>query len=62
MIGCVHIGWDTTADEVTLEISAKNGEQQEEVTVTKDYFQFPFEYWEERMIDGDEKITATVSN
>ena len=62
MIGCVHIGWDTDAKEVTLEFSDEEGEELEEVTVTTDYYQLPFDANWLKGINGNEKITATVSS
>ena len=61
IIGCVHIGWDTTAEEVTLEFSDGDGKEIEAVTLTTDYFQLPFDADWLKGVDGDDKITATVS-
>ena len=62
IIGCVHVGWDTNAEKVTLEFSDEDGEEIRKVTVTTDYYQLPFNAdWLEG-ISGNEKITATVSN
>ena len=62
LVGCVHIGWDTTAKEVMLEFSREDGKEIEEVTLTTDYFNLPFDADWLMDIPGNEKITATVSN
>ena len=62
LVGCVHIGWDTTAEEVMLEFSREDGKEIEEVTLTTDYFKLPFDADWLKEIPGNEKITATVSN